>query len=217
LRCLIRVMENYHLRFLVGKGAGSLLTYPMAYKHLLIMRTDQTSSETTICKTCGFCCDGTFFTNTPVNPENQKDQYYFIAINNGEISQPCNYYGTENGCRIYKNRPKVCARFKCRLLSRFQNKKTSLADSISIIEKLKKQRTEVIAAIDDKASFIKPTPLKTKFILVYSSSTNSTNAIIRENAEAFLAKAALTHLIKKYFLPHYGNDSATNKNKTNLT
>ncbi|MCB9139776.1 MAG: YkgJ family cysteine cluster protein [Caldilineaceae bacterium] len=172
-------------------------------------RSDIAKDAATLCISCGLCCDGTLFSHTPLDTDNQRDHVQEGTDNGDKISQPCAYHGAETGCQIYTSRPNVCRQFKCRLLRKVLESETTLDDAMSIVKMTKKQRAKVIEVIDAKAAFPEPTSLTIRFMQVYSSDNSTSSASHeKENAQLYLTYMSLVHLIKKYFRPNFQKDSA---------
>ena len=93
-----------------------------------------------LCVRCGMCCTGYVFSEVGVEPEAvgrleagglkiAKDEKGF------GFSLPCAAY-KGRCCSVYSYRPNICKNFKCKLLSRYIERKISLSEAIVIIEKL---------------------------------------------------------------------------------
>lgn len=134
---------------------------------------DKQSGE--LCKTCGLCCDGTFFDLVEVIEErtSQREKYSKDKRLNVEVvttkkfALPCSCFDASIGCTIYDVRPKVCAKFKCGLLKQLSKEKKTLESCMKIVKQTQSSVAFINNNIDQKASFIKPTPTLRKFSLVY--------------------------------------------------
>ena len=181
------------------------------------MSEDTRSKETALCKSCGLCCDGTFFTSTSLDEASETENTTSEAKTENLLAQPCPHFASAEGCGVYGDRPRSCAEFQCRLLNKLREKRVSLDDAMRIVTLAKKQKAEVLDAIDAKATFLKPTPLKTKFESIFFENRYADKQSRKEDARAYLAFGALHHLIRKHFLTDKGkgitvDDSELKKN-----
>jgi hypothetical protein len=172
------------------------------------MIEETSAKETALCKSCGLCCDGTFFTSTPLDESSEGGETPSEAKEDNVLPQPCPHFSCEQGCTIYGVRPHSCVTFRCRLLQRLREKGVSLDDAKGIVNLTKRHRDEILAALDAKATFLKPMPLKTKFGLVFLENGSSPQQNMKEDPEAYLAFGALERLIRKYFLTKKGKSTA---------
>ncbi len=93
----------------------------------------------TLCRACGFCCDGTIYTCVPVDAEDATRLHLDVVDGAGRLVQPCDHLrGTS--CAIYEARPKACARYRCRLLERLDAGEVDLEVALARVEKVKRLR-----------------------------------------------------------------------------
>lgn len=164
------------------------------------MSEDPSTNETALCKSCGLCCDGTFFSGTPADGAGEVGDSSSEANLDSELSQPCVHFACDQGCGIYDARPHSCVKFHCWLLYRLRENTVPLGDAMGIVNLAKRQRDDILAAIESKASFLKPMPLDSKFGMVFLENRSPSGENRRKDAEVYLAYAALRHLIRKHFL-----------------
>lgn len=92
-----------------------------------------------LCRTCGLCCDGTIFDYVPITADESVRLLHRLPVigdRNGRglhIEQRCVALGVR-GCDVYVDRPRSCARFRCKLLRRVEAGETPLADALATIE-----------------------------------------------------------------------------------
>ena len=79
-----------------------------------------------ICTRCGLCCDGTLFVRVPIEDsevEWARSQVLTVVEHdhrNG-FAQPCQCFGADGKCNVYKSRPATCQRFRCKLLRKVES------------------------------------------------------------------------------------------------
>ena len=101
--------------------------------------------STNLCLSCGLCCDGTLIGFVRLDTKELSDlseiKHIEEADGKGFFLQPCDDYC--DGCTIYSQRPKQCAKFKCGLLKSVEKKKVDFDSAIEVINTVK-QKKEVI-------------------------------------------------------------------------
>jgi Fe-S-cluster containining protein len=82
------------------------------------------AADQALCRSCGFCCDGTMFASVPLEAADLLAplQARGIEIQTNETKhsfmQPCGAYA-DNCCQIYADRPSTCRKFRCELLKKY--------------------------------------------------------------------------------------------------
>jgi len=82
------------------------------------------ASEQALCRSCGFCCDGTMFADVPLDDADQLAPLQARGIEiltedtKQSFLQPCGAY-RDGCCRIYPDRPSTCRKFRCELLKKY--------------------------------------------------------------------------------------------------
>tara|TARA_R100000541_G_scaffold58963_1_gene71239 strand:- start:6449 stop:6808 length:360 start_codon:yes stop_codon:yes gene_type:complete len=98
------------------------------------------SGANDLCQNCGLCCDGTLFHNFNI----QKEEYHLFSPKNidsfGNVSQPCEHFDSCGDCKIYKNRPRVCFKYKCSVINSFEQGNLSFDDSLKHIQFMKNNK-----------------------------------------------------------------------------
>lgn len=100
------------------------------------------SDSSSICTSCGACCDGTLFSYAKLQPD---DDVSVISSCGTEIVKttekycfnlPCSAL-KDRCCQIYHlTRPDICSAFRCKTLRQFENKKISYEEAVKRVEKL---------------------------------------------------------------------------------
>lgn len=97
----------------------------------------------TLCRACGFCCDGTLFTLVVVNPEETaaRDLLSPNRRADGALAapMPCRAAGRE-GCEIYEARPATCRRYECLLLRAMKEQEVSLEQALATVTEAKARK-----------------------------------------------------------------------------
>jgi uncharacterized protein len=100
-------------------------------------KTVQLSAQS-LCLGCGFCCDGTIFSEVSLKPE---DEVAPLAANGIHVlwdrdphvfKQPCAAH-KNCACTVYLDRPHGCRRYQCELLKRFKANEVSMNEALRII------------------------------------------------------------------------------------
>jgi Fe-S-cluster containining protein len=97
------------------------------------------NDSSSICLSCGFCCDGTDIGFVELDQEEVPAMRKLMDLEevngNGFFLQPCKNFC--EGCQIYSKRPKQCASFKCGLLQSVEQKELDFDAAIEMIQELK--------------------------------------------------------------------------------
>lgn len=112
------------------------------------------SDSSSICLSCGLCCDGTLIGFVHLEREEVPRVREIMPIEEaggqGFFVHPCSQLcGTS--CQVYEHRPKQCAAFQCGLLKKVSAGEQSKSSAISSIEAVKVLRTELNALLDEMA------------------------------------------------------------------
>ena len=103
------------------------------------------SDSTNICLACGLCCDGTLIGFVALSPDEIpriKDIMEIeIEHDNGFFLHPCDKYC--NGCTVYNDRPKNCAKFKCGLLNSVEEKEITFETAVEAIDFVKQKKHDI--------------------------------------------------------------------------
>jgi Fe-S-cluster containining protein len=110
------------------------------------------SDSSSICLSCGLCCDGTLIGFVQLDREELPRVREIMAIEEavgqGFFVHPCSQLcGTS--CQVYADRPKQCAAFQCGLLKKVGTSEQDKASAISSIEAVKVLRAELNALMDE--------------------------------------------------------------------
>jgi hypothetical protein len=118
-------------------------------------RPAQESSESEICLTCGFCCDGTLFDHVVSGPGDTTDSLIAIGLTPINASPhgstgfrlPCRHF--IGHCSIYTSpRPWACGAFRCRLLRSVKRGKYTVTQALQIVRETRALRAALVPVFD---------------------------------------------------------------------
>ena len=100
--------------------------------------SDRTTELETLCKSCGFCCDGTLFKRALLRPEELEParRAGLRVIQDKGFEQPCPKL-VDKACGIYAERPSVCRSFECQLLVRHREEGGPMEARLASIERVR--------------------------------------------------------------------------------
>ena len=103
------------------------------------------SDSSSICLSCGLCCDGTLIGHVQLGKEELPTLKDLLEIErtdeSGFFLQPCKSYC--DGCTIYLNRPKQCANFNCGLLKSVEQKEVAFTTAVDVINDVKLKKSAI--------------------------------------------------------------------------
>ena len=113
------------------------------------------SSESEICISCGFCCDGTLYNKAAYGPGDTTESLITIGLTPIDVSpgerrwfrMPCpNFTGL---CSIYASpRPWICGAFRCRPLRSVKKGKYTVTQAQQIVRETKAMRETLLPVPD---------------------------------------------------------------------
>ncbi|MEX0812126.1 MAG: YkgJ family cysteine cluster protein [Chitinophagales bacterium] len=110
------------------------------------------NNPSSICLSCGLCCDGTVIGFVELDREELPAMRQLLDLEevdgNRVFLQPCKNYC--EGCQIYSKRPKQCASFKCGLLKSLEQKELNFDAAIEMIRELKQKKS----ALEEKLALL---------------------------------------------------------------
>lgn len=170
--------------------------------HCALMAPRLTS---TLCTTCGLCCDGTLFADVELGPaEAARLEIMGLRIDEedtdaGLLSQPCAALkGTS--CGIYAHRPRCCRIFECRLLQDAQNGAITVERAATRIADTRRQVAEIRDLLLRLGNRDRRLPLKERCAEVLARKGRATPATVRAHAELEARMARLERTIWNLFL-----------------
>lgn len=100
-------------------------------------------SVSTLCQTCGMCCDGTIFGSVPLG-DGPSPLPGLEVLRQGvrALPQPCQALeGTR--CSRYEDRPEACRRFICLLAAAVDDGELELEEALTTVWQTQKRRDAV--------------------------------------------------------------------------
>jgi Fe-S-cluster containining protein len=111
-------------------------------------------SNSSLCLSCGLCCDGTLFGTTPVAPHDDfpalEAARIAVSIDGGErrFEQPCPAHDGR-ACGIYANRPAACRTYQCDLLRRVEEGAIDSSEALAVIGEAVRLKRSLVQAVRD--------------------------------------------------------------------
>ena len=103
-----------------------------------------------LCTECGLCCNGALHGFAVLDDDEIATAGLIGLMLRAEgrpgFALPCPFL-QNSSCTIYADRPKVCARYKCGLLARFEAEEVTLAAAIATVGNAKELVDRVRAAM----------------------------------------------------------------------
>lgn len=98
---------------------------------------------TTLCQSCGLCCDGSLFGRVPLLraevPLARKHRLHVVPSGTA-MEQPCAALANDESnrtCRAYEDRPAACRAFDCALLARHRSEGGPLAPRLEAVRRVR--------------------------------------------------------------------------------
>ena len=83
-----------------------------------------------MCTSCGLCCAGALHDTAALAPDERTlASAAGLALVKGDFALPCPRL-VERRCAIYPHRPRVCSRYRCRLLSDMEGGRLDLPSAL---------------------------------------------------------------------------------------
>jgi hypothetical protein len=101
---------------------------------------------TTLCRSCGLCCDGSLYGRAVLEPhevEPARKNGLRVLGNGKGFSQPCAAL-VDRACAVYDARPATCRRFTCRLYERHRREGGPLEPRLAAVRRVR----ELLAALE---------------------------------------------------------------------
>lgn len=93
----------------------------------------------TLCQHCGICCDGTLFTQVPLQPaEAESLQRHALPIGQRDDGAPMLALHCaaleDRSCSVYPERPEPCRTYRCNLHIALGEGEVSLEEALEVVE-----------------------------------------------------------------------------------
>ena len=169
------------------------------------MELDQSTAEK-LCGICGYCCDGTLFSNVKISAFDNVPAMLKIGIpiestnDDHRFAQPCPARGVQC-CKIYADRPFVCRSFRCKLLIEAESNTTTLAtarERVLEVSTLKRAAIEALQRIEPSA--LANTSLRELRSRWSETGDHTTSIEIRKKyAPVLICMVSLAWYLEQYF------------------
>ncbi len=110
----------------------------------------QMDASSTLCTSCGLCCDGSLFSIAPLVPEDgavtpplrshEDDDERFLSL-------PCRALDSEKCCTVYDHRPRICGAFRCALLDQLDGGIITLQDATQKVAVAHQHKSRTLAVV----------------------------------------------------------------------
>ncbi|MEH6661783.1 MAG: YkgJ family cysteine cluster protein [Parasphingorhabdus sp.] len=107
-------------------------------------------AASTLCTSCGLCCDGSLFSIAPLVPEDGSVVAPLQSYEDGGeryLSLPCPALNSERCCTVYGNRPQICSAFRCALLSRLDKRQITLQEATQKVAVARQHKLKTLAVV----------------------------------------------------------------------
>jgi Fe-S-cluster containining protein len=97
----------------------------------------------TLCQSCGLCCDGSLFGRVTLTTEEvaaARQRHLRVLANGRAFEQPCTALAGADDrwvCSVYRDRPRACHGFVCRLHERHRREGGPLAPRIATVRRVR--------------------------------------------------------------------------------
>jgi Fe-S-cluster containining protein len=100
----------------------------------------------TLCQSCGLCCDGSLFGRVTLATEEvaaARRRHLPVLANGSAFEQPCTALASLDGagerrvCSVYRDRPRACRGFVCRLHARHRREGGPLEPRIATVRRVR--------------------------------------------------------------------------------
>jgi Fe-S-cluster containining protein len=108
-----------------------------------------------LCTQCGLCCTGALHDNAVADPDEvevlRSQGFKITSTDKHLFPLPCSYF-KRMSCSIYDQRPRSCARYRCRLLREVEAGTTGIAAAIAKVREAQRLVDAVKALLPAGAS-----------------------------------------------------------------
>jgi hypothetical protein len=166
---------------------------------------------TTLCTTCGLCCDGTLFADVELSGPAESTRVEFLGLRIEEddadrdlMALPCAALRGKR-CGVYAHRPKCCRTFECRLLQDARRGTVSVTQASALIAEALgrvKRAKVLLARLGQRDAEL---PLAERSAEVFAAGPGVDPKANERRRELAATMSALQKLIRKRFL---GGDPA---------
>jgi hypothetical protein len=100
-----------------------------------------------LCLACGLCCDGTLFDGVQLEPGDDAQKLKALGLPVvvyrakqpiTRFAQPCAALCADRTCQLYKNRPRQCRTFECKVFKELRAGETELPAALRLVTKTRR-------------------------------------------------------------------------------
>lgn len=184
---------------------------------VVLQPPDTGGTAQALCRSCGFCCDGTLFSSVSVCdpdviPPLAKAGIKIVAHDTERsFRQPCAAHDGRS-CRVYADRPSNCREFRCKLLADLESGRVDRPHAFERI----RQVSALKEAVKEELQRIEPAMVGTslpelrKLWLSVDDPVESL-ALRRKYGTVLVCIVALAWYVDKHFLDKRAVDDPTNE------
>ena len=107
-------------------------------------------AASTLCTSCGLCCDGSLFSIAPLVPEDGAVVAPLRSQEDGDerfLPLPCPALDSAKCCTVYGYRPRICGAFRCALLDRMDKGKITLQEATQKVAVARQNKSRTLAVV----------------------------------------------------------------------
>lgn len=159
----------------------------------------------TLCTSCGLCCDGSLFSIAPLVPEDGSVVAPLRSHEDADeryLSLPCPALDSEKCCTVYGYRPRICGAFRCALLDRLVERRITLREAMQKVAVAQQNKSRTLAVVGQFVDTDGRGMKEIKQSYRDLSEEDQTRDIQSYKEGEFLLKA-FGHYLKKHFLQRF--------------
>ena len=167
-----------------------------------------------LCTDCGFCCSGVLFVDVRIQGKKECDRVSKCGAELEQhdahiyLTQPCVCLDETNHCRIYEQRPEMCAAFECGVLKRLVSGEWSYPKCQATIQEAHGYVDALTSTLFKLGNldFNIPLFLRTEEVLSQPWDLNGSDTILELRDKLYQQSADLSACIETHFLSEDANN-----------
>lgn len=167
-----------------------------------------------LCSSCGLCCSGVLFVDVQLQDTGERKKLVDLDVTLEEhddqcyLVQPCSCLKEGNHCRIYNNRPNMCASFDCQLIQGLMRGEIQEDQCFDRIEQATDHVEAVKSILRKLGSHDEEVPLflRTEEILSQPWDLTADDSVNRLRDTLFDRSAQLSAFLENHFLEGCGEE-----------
>lgn len=159
------------------------------------MSCAQPEHATSLCVSCGLCCNGVLYSNVKVSPDEVSAGSVVDQSDDGlQVRLPCRHH-EQGRCNIYHDRFSKCRSFRCELLKKLDSGEVALPDALETVSRAKAMVAR-LAALDPELAHYAYRAARRR------ESRPSAGAVDRDAAQLWVESVALEMFLDRMFRNH---------------